>query len=461
MAINNEFDRSSNREVISENLTSEDLRTATFNAGTQEFHNNPQVEAATPEVVRVAQANTPAAPERVVVEIGEGETARLPAGTDISQMRQNGADLEFVQPDGSIVVIPGGAVQGLTLFIGTVEIPAQTVAQLFTENGIEAAAGPAGGAEGSHGNFGWVDPAGIGPGIGYGDLLPPTELFRGIPTFDLPEGAVNGRPSFGGARMLLGSVSDEGLAFGNLDDFGSNDTTNSSTLQGQLPVSDPDNDALQFVLSAPAGALKSGGLDIVWDASGENVLIGRAGGVEVIRITITEGRTSEGGGHYVVELKGPIDHPNPSAEDQVTLNIPVTVSDGRGGSASSILVLNIEDDSPILTEAPRSAVVDEDGLPGGIGDENEGDHPTNSPSATGDLGIAWGADRGDHGDTTGEDGSFLQDTVDGKLYGRAVYFTSTAIDVAGGATGSEGQVPGALYSGGEPSRWSCPTTAPC
>jgi len=449
VAINNEFDRSSNREVISENLTSEDLRTATFNAGTQEFHNNPQVEAATPEVVRVAQANTPAAPERVVVEIGEGETARLPAGTDISQMRQNGADLEFVQPDGSIVVIPGGAVQGLTLFIGTVEIPAQTVAQLFTENGIEAAAGPAGGAEGSHGNFGWVDPAGIGPGIGYGDLLPPTELFRGIPTFDLPEGAVNGRPSFGGARMLLGSVSDEGLAFGNLDDFGSNDTTNSSTLQGQLPVSDPDNDALQFVLSAPAGALKSGGLDIVWDASGENVLIGRAGGVEVIRITITEGRTSEGGGHYVVELKGPIDHPNPSAEDQVTLNIPVTVSDGRGGSASSILVLNIEDDSPILTEAPRSAVVDEDGLPGGIGDENEGDHPTNSPSATGDLGIAWGADRGDHGDTTNEDGSFLQDTVDGKLYGRAVYFTSTAIDVAGGATGSEGQVPGALYSGGE------------
>ena len=73
MAINNEFDRSSNREVISENLTSEDLRTATFNAGTQEFHNNPQVEAATPEVVRVAQANTPAAPERVVVEIGEGK----------------------------------------------------------------------------------------------------------------------------------------------------------------------------------------------------------------------------------------------------------------------------------------------------------------------------------------------------------------------------------------------------
>ncbi|MCF1741873.1 hypothetical protein [Paradevosia shaoguanensis] len=52
--------------------------------------------------VRVAEVTD--GPARVIVEIGEGHTARLPEGADISQVRQNGSDLEFVQPDGSVVV---------------------------------------------------------------------------------------------------------------------------------------------------------------------------------------------------------------------------------------------------------------------------------------------------------------------------------------------------------------------
>ncbi|AKR54916.1 T1SS secreted agglutinin RTX [Devosia sp. H5989] len=362
MAINNEFDRSANREVVSDRATSDNVISVSAGAGAQVLPGVTQDVAPSPEVVLVAQASVPAtdaAPEQVVVEMAEGNIARLPEGADISQPRQNGANLEFVQPDGTVIVIPNGAVQGLTLFIGAVEIPPQTVAQLFAANGIEAAAGPEGGAEGSHGNFGWQDPGGIGDGLGYGDLLPPTELFRGLPDFEQLLG-VNSRPTFGGLQLVLGGVSDEGLAFGNLDEAGSDDTTNSATLEGQLAVNDPDGDPLQFVLGIPAIALKSGGVDIVWDASGENVLIGRAGGVEIIRITITEGRTADGGGHYLVELKGPIDHPIANVEDQVTLNIPITVSDGQGGSDTSTLVLTIEDDSPILTDAPEATIVNGD-----------------------------------------------------------------------------------------------------
>src|SRR5690349_1031455 len=50
---------------------------------------------------------------RLVVAIEAGNIARLPAGASIDSPRMNGTDLEFVQPDGSVIVIPEGAVQGL------------------------------------------------------------------------------------------------------------------------------------------------------------------------------------------------------------------------------------------------------------------------------------------------------------------------------------------------------------
>ena len=275
MAINNEFDRSANDGVFADRLTSLDLGSAALNAGS---------EGAPPAaVVQVAQAQTPAAaPERVVVAIGEGDIARLPEGTDISQMRQNGTDLEFVQADGSVVVVPGGAVQGLTLFIGGVEIPAQTVAQLFATNGIEAAAGPAaGGAEGSHGGFGWVDPTGIGDGIGFGDLLPPTELALGLPTLEDEIGALDTRidhdvsvlPPLGDSSNPTGGaagtfVYESGLASGSKSGSGGDVAT------GQIAFSAPDGVGT-ITLGGSVLNLASGfPQTMVKDATGELVVTG-------------------------------------------------------------------------------------------------------------------------------------------------------------------------------------------
>ncbi|RYG27658.1 MAG: hypothetical protein EON93_20080, partial [Burkholderiales bacterium] len=123
------------------------------------------IEAA--ETILVAQADTGVAAQpapttptvaetRVVVELENGNVLRLPDTASVDQPRTNGADLEFVQADGSVIVVPNGAIQGLTIFIGAAEIPPLTVAALFEANGIEAAAGPAGagaGARGSGGNF--------------------------------------------------------------------------------------------------------------------------------------------------------------------------------------------------------------------------------------------------------------------------------------------------------------------
>src|SRR5690606_22853323 len=67
--------------------------------------------------VLVAQAEGPA-PAILTVAIEAGGIVRLPEGAIIDVPRVNGTDLEFVQPDGTVIVIPEGAVTGLTIFIG-------------------------------------------------------------------------------------------------------------------------------------------------------------------------------------------------------------------------------------------------------------------------------------------------------------------------------------------------------
>ena len=102
-----------------------------------------QAEASAPDAgAPVAEPAETTEVARLVIEVENGELLRLPANASVDQPRVNGTDLEFVQPDGSIIVVPEGAIIGLTIFIGDIEIPPQTVAALFQANGIEAAAGP-------------------------------------------------------------------------------------------------------------------------------------------------------------------------------------------------------------------------------------------------------------------------------------------------------------------------------
>ena len=104
----------------------------------------------------VAEANNSAGtgtPNTVTIQLDAGNTVHLPAGVDTSHPVQVGNDLEFIQPDGSIILIPNGAVTGLVIFVGNVEIPADAVAALFSANNIQPAEGPNGNNDQhAHGN---------------------------------------------------------------------------------------------------------------------------------------------------------------------------------------------------------------------------------------------------------------------------------------------------------------------
>lgn len=377
----------------------------------------------TPETTEVA---------RVVIEVENGEFLRLPADASIDQPRVNGSDLEFVQPDGSIIVVPEGAIIGLTIFIGDVEIPPQTVAALFEANGIEAAAGPAGpGSQSSGGNF-ERPVGGIGDAFDIGDLLPPTAL-----AFTTPEN----RELFPGnlpPKFLLGTyafnISEEGLAAGLADNGPVGlDTTDDAYYVLNLGASDPNGHPLTFTLGSPTAGLTSNGELIVWQGVGTNHLIGKVGDTTIIDITIG-GKT----GVLIVHLMEAIDHdPVSNIEDVLTLAFTVTANDGQGGTATATISIGIEDDSPEIGK-PDSLGVDEDGLAAGVGNWwSPGDNPGQATSATGSLGIQWGADNGDVDDTVTENG-FVQDGS-----GRSVFFSEANFLAFA-------QAYGGLKSGGQP-----------
>ena len=212
----------------------------------------------------VAEANGAApgkTPATITVELDAGNTTvHLPAGTDTSHPVQVGNDLEFIQPDGSIILIPGGAVAGLVIFVGDIEIPADAVAALFSANNIQPAEGPQGPPEGAHGNF-THEPGSIGNAFGLTDLLGPNELAFG--TNPLPElfGAVNAAPRFvdgSGADIstfAMDNVTEEALTLppGNPDNLGNPDTSFLRQTNGTFFVTDPNPDPLTFAIDPPAG----------------------------------------------------------------------------------------------------------------------------------------------------------------------------------------------------------------
>ncbi|MHA6317985.1 DUF5801 repeats-in-toxin domain-containing protein [Altererythrobacter sp. CAU 1778] len=140
-----------------------------------------------------------------------------------------------------------------------------------------------------------------------------------------------------------GAVSDEGLAYGNADALGNpTDTTDALSDGGTLTIADPDDSAADFAvtLGTPTLALTSNGDAVTWSGAGTGLLIGSAGGSEVIRISITDA------GAWSIQLSAPIDHVDASGENVSSLVVPVTVSDGEATGGSTIAI-SLEDDSPV------------------------------------------------------------------------------------------------------------------
>ncbi|KRV92287.1 hypothetical protein AO718_11795 [Aeromonas veronii] len=158
-------------------------------------------------------------------------------------------------------------------------------------------------------------------------------------------------------------VSEEGLTNGLPDTTGNTDTTNATIASGTITVADIDSSSVTVSLSGPSG-LKSGGLDVKWswDASGKVLTgyTGTLGGADYkavldVKLTAPAGST-KGDWGYDVTLKGALDHPVTTAEDTLSFNIGVSVSDGQSTTSAS-LPITVEDDAPIAGDAAAVSLV--------------------------------------------------------------------------------------------------------
>ncbi|MNO75513.1 hypothetical protein D3C76_665620 [compost metagenome] len=171
-----------------------------------------------------------------------------------------------------------------------------------------------------------------------------------VPGASVTVGMTNATPTITSGTAV---VSEEGLIGGNQDSVGlPSDQSNIKTYGGKLTVSDIDTASanLSVSLTAPSTVLTSYGQTVQWTLSnGGKTLTGTAGGKDVIEIRI------DNAGNYTVELKGPLDHPNQAAEDVLSLNVGVSVSDGSTSSTGT-LAISIEDDSPTFATSDNAGV---------------------------------------------------------------------------------------------------------
>ena len=172
--------------------------------------------------------------------------------------------------------------------------------------------------------------------------------------------AVNDAPVI--TAVQNSSVSEEGLPNGRPDTNPTGvDTTNLRTTTGLISFTDVDGnlDSSNVAVSISSlSNLTSGGQPVSFTSpNGGLTLVGSTqAGTEVIRIEVDPSSLNDlGGGQYqltyTTTLSAPVDHPNTGVEDNLALNLQVTVSDGSLTSAAAPLSISIEDDAPAIAPA--------------------------------------------------------------------------------------------------------------
>jgi len=264
---------------------------------------------------------------------------RLPANADLGELRLNGSNLEFIQPDGSIFVILQGAVEGLTIFLGDVQLPAEAVAALFQANDIQPAAGPDVGGEQTaeqplpEGRGAYQDSSqgSIGDGIGITSLLPPTELafgepeqeelFEGIPEED------NGDPAFPALDAGTGAfVDEEALS------YGSNPTSEQEKTSGNLAISTGPNSVSSLFID---------GVDVT---NGGPVTTGSYG-----TLVVTGSPSTGYSWEYTLDAntEDHLDDTSTGTSEGIFDDFTIVLTDSSGATVSDILQVDVLDDGPL------------------------------------------------------------------------------------------------------------------
>ncbi|WP_429058647.1 retention module-containing protein [Aeromonas veronii] len=136
-------------------------------------------------------------------------------------------------------------------------------------------------------------------------------------------------------------LDDEGLVGG--INSGSGDVAGANTsVTGNLVYQAGADGLKSLELSGP-NALGSESVTSTWDAQSGTLSISSTRGV-LMTVTITDPST----GAYSVKLLQPLMHTGVDTEDTLTLNVGYKVTDGDGDSASGVLAVTINDDTPTI-----------------------------------------------------------------------------------------------------------------
>ncbi len=359
------------------------------------------------EAVQVAQADTDtqnqpfdlnAAPVRASFNsTAPGMRIELPPGTAIDKVFVSGLNLYLVQPDGSVVVIVGGATNVPTLVLSSgAVIPAEKLEAALegSQEGVPTAGPDASGPGSSGGDFA-VNPGDIGGPFDLGGLLGPAdgpELGLVPSEFELPEDLEeiialpligNPEPGFveeddldtrgtGAAGPRQGNDLDgsrpDALTFTGSLDVNFNGTPGTIAFAGGL-----DGTTFQ---DANGNPVTSNGLPVILSLTDPQTLIGftdAPGGVDgqfdqgldhqIFTVTIDPA----GAGSYTIKVSHNLDHPipvndgqdgdtdfddtdgfpTPGDEEFLGLNFPF-VATNTFGSASGVFTVFWQDDMPVI-----------------------------------------------------------------------------------------------------------------
>ncbi len=295
----------------------------------------------------------------------------LPEGVSLDDIRVVGRNLVIDAGDGTRYIIPDGAIFVPQLVVDGVSVPPLNLAALLLGDEPQPAAGN---PQSSGGNFADpVDP--IQDAYARGDLLPYTELQFSSPEEEEIFLAEDREPEVGDNPPVQ---LDDDVLGGNPG--GTGDDEDGINLSGVLSGSGGDGE-LTFALT---GVIFPEGEGFAIASNDGETLIISQNGINVLQVVVDPAT-----GEYAISQLAPIHHPEGAEENNLELTISYSVTDVDGDVANGTLLVNLDDDTPIIGEN-ATVQLDDDALaggnPGGVGDDPD------SLNATGTLSGSTGAD---------------------------------------------------------------------
>ncbi len=292
--------------------------------------------------------------DAVRIDARDADWVELPSGADISAPNIVGADLHFIQTDGSVLILEGGASTGASILVDGVAIPLRDFVLAANEGEadreIAPAAPPSNGAvKSSGGKFAPIDAGELAETPALSDLLDPTALVfvspEDVDRSEIPEAKDSTLPppppdSTPSVTVDPGEVNEAAL-----DDDGSSPTLDTETDTGAITI-DAGGDDL-----AASGGLTIDGIDVTTG--------GQVSGTYGLLDVILDGGTYS----WSYALSGATqDHPDPTSvgtSEGISESFTVIVLDDDGSSASDTLVVEVLDDGPEAMDDSATQTVED------------------------------------------------------------------------------------------------------